>query len=69
MNLSSFLLQLLVALLVTIGTILGIVAWTEFSQVRRLLLVHMVIGLILYSFIVIQVTGSLARPSHSAKLR
>ena len=64
-----YLLQLLAAVLVTIGTILGIIAWTEFTRVKRLLLAHMVIGLILFGFVVIQVAGALGRPSHKSNLR
>lgn len=64
-----YLLQLLAAVLVTVGTILGIIAWTEFTRVKRLLLAHMVIGLILFGFVVIQVSGALGRPSHKSNLR
>ena len=65
-------LQLLATVLITIGAILGIVGWAQISSlghVRRLLLAHMVIGLILFGFVIIQVSAALMRPSHTSNLR
>ncbi len=59
-------------MLITIGAILGIVGWVQIKNlghVRRILMAHMVIGLILFGFVLIQVSAALARPSHKSNLR
>ena len=59
-------------MLITIGAILGIVGWVQIKHlghVRRILMGHMVIGLILFGFVLIQVSAALARPTHKSNLR
>ena len=63
------LLQLVAALFIIVGAILGIIGWTEIPRVRRILLAHMVIGLILLAFVVLQVSIALGRPSPKSNLR
>lgn len=63
------LLQLVAALFIIVGAILGIIGWTEIPRVRQILLAHMVIGLILLAFVVLQVSIALGRPSLKSNLR
>ena len=63
------LLQLVAGLFIIVGAILGIIGWTQIPRVRRILLAHMVIGLILLAFVVLQVAIALGRPSPNSNLR
>lgn len=61
--------QLVAGLFIIVGAILGIIGWTEIPRVRRILLAHMVIGLILLAFVVLQVSIALSRPNPKSNLR
>ena len=63
------LLQLVAGLFIIVGAIMGIIGWTEIPHVRRILLAHMVIGLILLASVVLQVAVALSRPSPKSNLR
>ena len=63
------LLQLFAAVLIIVGAILGIIAWTQITQVKRILLAHMVIGLIILGLAINQVSVALGRPSLKSNLR
>ena len=63
------LLQLVAGLFIVVGAILGIIGWTEIPRVRRILLAHMIIGLILLTLVVLQVSIALGRPSPKTNLR
>jgi len=61
--------QLTAAVLILVGLILGAIGWGAISHVRRILMAHMVIGLILFAFVWLQVISALARPSPKSNLR
>ena len=63
-------LQIIAALIVVVGTVLGIVAWQQSQPASDLLLAHIVIGALIFAFAMLQAGSALiARPRKDSKLR
>lgn len=62
--------QILAAVIIIVGTALGIVAWQQSQPAPDLLLAHIVIGSLVFAFAMLQAgTALLARPRKDTKHR
>ena len=64
------LLQVIAAVIIIVGTALGIVAWQQSQPAPDLLLAHIVIGALVFAFAMIQAASALvARPRKDTRYR
>ena len=62
--------QIAAAIIIIVGTALGIVAWQQSQPAPDLLLAHIVIGATIFAFVMIQAASALiARPRRDTKYR
>ncbi len=62
--------QIAAAIIIIVGTALGIVAWQQSQPAPDLLLAHIVIGALIFAFAMIQAASALvARPRKDTKCR